>query len=136
MSMSKKSLPVWKIKGLSLPFKYDFDDLESMESYEAIFKNMDKKTSEMKNCKTRAEGIKVYCDAFFEAFDCLFGEGTADKLFQGKYNMKTCDSVYEQYIKFVSECVAATDQSRLQKFQRYLGKKPSDHKHKKKPYHA
>lgn len=134
--MAEKNVPVWKINGLSLPFKFDFDDFDSMERYESIFKNMDKKTLEMKNCKSRTEGIKIYCDAFFEAFDRLFGEGTADKLFHGKYNMKACDCVYEQYIKFVSECVTATDQNRIQKFQRYLGKKPSDHKHKKKPYHA
>lgn len=134
--MTEKNMPVWKINGLSLPFNFDFDDFESMERYEAIFKNMNKKTLEMKNCKSRTEGIKIYCDAFFEAFDRLFGEGTADKLFHGKYNMKACDSVYEQYIKFVSECVTATDQNRIQKFQRYLGKKPADHKRNKKSYHA
>lgn len=134
--MSEKNVPVWKINGLSLPFHFDFDDLESMEHYEAIFKQMDKKTNEMRNCKTRTEGIKVYCEAFHEAFDQLFGEGSADKLFHGKYNMKACDDIYEQYIKFVSESVENSDQNRIQKFRRYLGKKPNDHKHKKKPYHA
>lgn len=36
------------------------------------------------------EVIKSYCDAVYTFFDTLLGEGAANKIFHGKYNMKIC----------------------------------------------
>lgn len=136
MCMTEKNVPVWKINGLSLPFNFDFNDLESMRKYEDIFTTMQARAERMKSCKLRTDVIKIQCEAVFEAFDSLFGEGTADKLFHGKYNIDTCDAMMDQFSKFVNESVLKSDQNRVQRIQRYQGKKPADHKRKKKPYHA
>lgn len=136
MNQKEYKVPVWQINGMEFP--YDFDDLEAIERYEKAFKTMKVKADQMPKDGTRSSQIKLYCEAIFKLFDDLFGKGTADKLFQGKINSRICDEVYESFLNFVHTNVMATDQARMNRLQRYVGK-PQDHrrsnKHHAKRYH-
>lgn len=132
--MNEKNVPVWKINGLEL--KYDFDDLKAMERYEQAFHSMEMKSKEMPKDGNRSTQIKLYCQIMYELFDDLFGKGTSNKLFHGKMNARECDEVYESFLNFVHLNIVATDQARINKYQKYVGKKPADRKRKNKPYHA
>ena len=138
MNKNERKAPVWHINGLELPFHFDFDDLDSMERYENIFIAMKEKTEQLPKGASRVEQIKAYCNIIFDTFDALFGKGTTEQLFQGKYNMRLCDDMYEKFLYFVSSSVNTSDQLRIAKLQRYAVKKPSDHRkpYKRKQYRA
>lgn len=128
--MSQNKLPVWHVKGLEL--QYDFDDLESVERYEKAFNAMSKKSKEMPKDGSRSLQIKSYCNIVYELFDDLFGMGTSERIFKGRMNARECDDIYDSFLSFVNTNVATTDQMRINKYQKYMGKKKqSDHR---KPY--
>lgn len=125
--MNQNKLPVWRIKGLE--FEYDFDDLSSVERYEKAMETMNKKSKEMPKDGNRSTQIKSYCNIMYELFDDLFGKETSTKIFKGRMNARECDEVYDSFLKFVRTNVAFTDQARINKYQKYLGKNtPPEHR--------
>lgn len=46
--------------------------------------------------------IKSFCQACYDFFDTLLGEGTAQKIFEGKKNMRVCNACLQ---KCISSCV-------------------------------
>lgn len=83
------------INNVELP-DIDVSDALVMERYEAAH---DKVADKMKNLtvagKRRSELIRIQCEAVFEFFEDVFGEGTAKKVFGESVNLMTCINAYE-----------------------------------------
>ena len=93
----------WKINGGR--FAFDFDDLECMDRYEAACKEMQRRSEEAPKFESRQEFIRYYCESFFAFYDAIFGAGTADQIFNGRYNMDLCDQVYDEFLGWVTKSV-------------------------------
>ena len=61
----------------------DFSDLKVMESYEQA---MEVLVNSDKSFTKASESIRHECTCINRAFDSIFGEGSADKLFDGRMN--------------------------------------------------
>ena len=101
---------IWRIN--EQKFVFDFDDLESMNRYEEACNEMKRKSKSAPKFTSRQDLIRFYCTAYFDFFDYLFGEGTADKIFNGAYNMGFCDEVYDQFLSWVKTSIQVNDRRR------------------------
>ena len=62
----------------------DFSEFKTMEAYEKAMEMLVEASKKV--CKKASERIKFECESINKAFDMIFGEGSADKLFKGKMN--------------------------------------------------
>lgn len=125
-----KEIPVWEINGMKLPF--DCDDLDTMKKYKEALIRLDTNAKKI-NQSDRIAYIESYCNVYFMFYDEVFGEGTANKIFNGKVNMRLCDDVYEEFLRFIGKGVVAAEQVRKNRINKYLG---IVNKPKKKKNHA
>lgn len=70
-----------------------------------------------------SEISKAYCKMFWELFDELFGEGTAQRLFEGKMNTGLCDECYDSFISHCQKQVNEINKKRSSRFAKYKVKK-------------
>jgi hypothetical protein len=81
----------------------ELDDLNGLdyETAQKVEKEMEKtqglgdKVPKLKN----SEGIRVICDTVNEIFDNIFGEGTSEKVFKGKKDLKISMIAFEELCK-------------------------------------
>jgi len=85
-----------KINGIELE-DIDFLDLEVAEKYEKAIKNVDNMTEGLKGA-TFTECIRKQCNAIFDVFNEIFGEGTDKKIFGNKVNLMTCLNAFEELV--------------------------------------
>lgn len=125
----------WKInRGC---FAFDFDDLECMDRYEAACKELQRRSEEAPKFGSRQEFIRYYCESFFAFYDAVFGAGTADQIFNGRYNMDLCDQVHDEFLGWVRSSIARNDRERTARLKnRQAGnrKQRSGSGHRKKYY--
>ena len=69
------------------------------------------------------EKLKKYCEMFWELYDDIFGEGTAEVLFHGKKNSRVCEECYDSFISFCTEQVKEINKKRNSRFAKYKVKK-------------
>lgn len=69
----------------------DTADLDFMEKFEEKSLALEKDTDKVNKQGKRSEFIRAMCNLAFAYFDSLFGEGTADLMFDGKFNLRMCD---------------------------------------------
>lgn len=73
------------INGVDLNFNlYDYETAANYESALAMIQNNSAAKGSL------AETIKAQCELVFEFFDTVFGAGTAEQVFAGKYDFKVC----------------------------------------------
>lgn len=87
-----------EINGVKLAF--DMLDADTAERYEQALVAMEKAV-EMLNAKENmglAENIRSQCQAIFDFFNVVFGEGADKKLFGDKANLGACMDAYDQVI--------------------------------------
>ncbi len=79
-----------KICGQEL--ELDLFDVDVMEVYEKSKERTLKRFGEIDKCEgmSNADGMREMCKSIKAFFDELFGEGTAEKLFEGKNNFEVC----------------------------------------------
>lgn len=86
------------VNNVELP-DLDVSDALVMEKYEAAH---DKVAEKMKNLdingKRRSELIRIQCEAVFEFFEDVFGEGAAKNVFGESVNLTTCLNAYEAVV--------------------------------------
>jgi len=78
----------------------ELEDLDGLdyETAQKVEKELEKtqglgdKVVKLKN----SEGIKVICDTINEIFDNIFGEGTSEKVFNGKKNLFISMKAFEE----------------------------------------
>lgn len=90
---------IWEINGLSL--ELDTEDYETAQKYKMAFEKMETEEKALKKDGSAGEFIKNYSLLFYHLFDNLFGKGTGEKIFKGKYNSRVCDGVYADFLNFV-----------------------------------
>lgn len=90
---------IWEINGLSL--ELDMEDYETSKNYMKAFEEMSEEEKQLKKDGSVDNYVKNYCLLFWHLYDRLFGEGTAEKIFEGKYNCRVCDEVYMDFLDFV-----------------------------------
>lgn len=91
---------IWKIKDLNL--ELDLEDYDTAVNYQKAFENMSQEEKKLRKDGNVSEFIKGYCMIFYNFFDYLFGDGTGNKLFEGRYNARVCDEIYDSFLNFVS----------------------------------
>ncbi|KHO39078.1 AP endonuclease [Clostridium tetani] len=90
-----------KINGVELP-DLDILDLEVAEKFEKTLKSVENISEKIKGM-TVTESIKTQCNAIFNVFNELFGEGTDKKIFEDKVNLLTCLKAFEELVIQVNE---------------------------------
>ena len=89
------------INGVELE-NIDMLDLEVVEKYEKALKSVEG-ISEIVQGMTIAESIRTQCNAIFDVFNTLFGEGTDKKVFGDKVNLLTCLKAFEELVIQLNE---------------------------------
>ena len=81
-------------------FDIDFTDAEILERIENGSKEIYQKAEELKGNKdlSPAEGIRQECKILKDFLDYVLGDGTSEKLFQGKDSLNQCLKAYEDII--------------------------------------
>ena len=102
MSQNKNER-IWKINGLEL--ELDLEDADVFEKTMKTFEQMDEDGKNIDKTGNMPEFIKRYCEIYYNAFDRIFGEGTGEKIFNGKKNMRNCDEVWDSFIGFMQAAV-------------------------------
>lgn len=89
-----------KINGVELE-DLDILDLEVAEKFEKTLKSVEGIEEKVKGM-TVAESIRTQCNAVFNVFNELFGQGTDEKIFGDKVNLLTCLKAFEELITAVN----------------------------------
>lgn len=93
------SLTTWEINGLNL--ELDIEDYNDNVKYRNAFAVMDKEEKALQKDGDRGEFIKRYCLMYYHLYDNIFGEGTGERIFNGKFNSRICDEIYDSFLGFV-----------------------------------
>lgn len=99
---------VWRYNELDLAI--DLADADDMERYMEACINFDQNNAALQREKTDASFIRKQADVYYCYFDELFGEGTAEKMFNGKKNVRVCLEAMNEFLEFAAEQVAENNQ--------------------------
>lgn len=110
-------MSVWKWNDVELVI--DMEDLDFQERYENAFEIMEEEEKEVKKAGRLSELTRAYCDMFYHLFDHIFGEGTGEKLFQGKRNARMVDDCYESFLGCCQKDVIALNKNRTSRFKKF-----------------
>nr|DAM26084.1 MAG TPA: hypothetical protein [Caudoviricetes sp.] len=86
--------------------EYDFFDADLLEKYEdenARVKNRIQDQTQYEGKRT-AEALRIQCGIVDDFFNALFGNGTSEKLFGGKNNIKTHMEAFGQVCEAAMSC--------------------------------
>ena len=83
----------------------DIFDVDTAEKYEEAVKKVQKESEESKQLEdiSLSAMIRKQCNAVFDCFNTIFGEGTDKKVFGQKVNLMTCLKAFEELIVNVNE---------------------------------
>lgn len=107
----------WEYNGVTL--EVDLQDLEFAEKYEAAFLRMEEDEKSVRKAGKTSEIIREYSEMYYRLFDGIYGQGTADKLFSGRKNVRMCDEAYAAFIGAAKSDVADARQRRSEFVARY-----------------
>lgn len=82
----------------------DFTDADTIEKIEQGVDKLQKDAEQLELQRkdekiTSAEGIRLECKILKGFFDYVFGDGTSEKIFNGKDSLDLCLKAYEDIIK-------------------------------------
>lgn len=72
------------------------------EAFEEANKRVLSEKGRVDNIIGLKDKIKFFCDIVYDFFDDVFGEGTADQIFDGRMDMLECLEAYTQVIEYTS----------------------------------
>ena len=100
--MNQEDLTKWEINGTTLVL--DIDDIGDLERYERAFKQMGEAAKQIPKDGTASEITRAYCTTFYNMYDCIFGDGTAEKIHKKKYSAAECEPyLTSDYRKMLEE---------------------------------
>lgn len=111
----------WKWNNIEL--EIDMDDADFHEKYEKAFEAAAKKEQEL---QTKAGSLKAhefsrgYCDIFYTIFDGIYGEGTAEKLFNGKRNFRILEEAYDSWLNLCKKDIAESQKRRKAMYGKFM----------------
>ncbi len=124
---------MYEITLRSVPLLFDAEDAEQYETLEfalAVMAETEQKLAQQKkdNSVPFSVVLRGYCMMYRTFFNDVFGEGTADKIFQGE---KMKPSVYEEtYLAFLDALMmqkAAIADKKQERWNKYSVRKPESH---------
>lgn len=118
MSQNDKNERIWKINGLEL--ELDLEDADVFEKTTKAFEQMDEDGKKIDKVGSMPEFIKQYCDVHYKVYDRIFGEGTGEKIFNGKRNARICDEVWDDFLAFMQASVKKSNERRFQLNNKYM----------------
>lgn len=109
----------WEINGCSLLF--DLEDLETVRRHEEAFAQMEEDEKKVAEEEKASDRILAYCSMYRKLYDRLFGDGTAERIFDGvPVNASVYDDVYSQFLEFVRKQGAETAKQKAERFGKYI----------------
>lgn len=87
---------------------FDIFDAETADAYEAAVKKI-RTAAVKKPGETMGDAIRRQCNATFDFFDDLFGDGFHKDLFGEKTNLMECISTFREFVKAVDAQKGALD---------------------------
>lgn len=130
MSQNDKNERIWKVNGLEL--ELDLEDADVFEKTMKAFEQMDEDGRNIDKTGKMPEFIKRYCEIYYNAFDRIFGEGTGEKIFSGKKNMRNCDEVWDSFLGFMQVAVKKANARRLQLSGKYMPNRDQNREQRRK----
>ena len=97
----------------------DMEDYDFQVKYEKAFDRLEQDEKELQKIGRASEITKAYCEMFNRLFDNIFGEGTSQKLFDGKFNMSKTEQVYSEFIGICAEQVKTINDRRTKLANKY-----------------
>lgn len=91
----------------------DIMDVDVAEKYENALEDIGGLAEEVKGMKS-SQSIRYQCNAIFNVFNVLFGEGTDKKVFGEKVNLLICLKALEELITTIN--------ARSEEFQKFANK--------------
>ncbi len=91
-----------KINGIEIE-ELDIFDPDVLEKYEEALKKVQNDATKATKSETASEVIRKQCQAVFECFNTLFGEGTDNKIFGKKVSLKTCLNAFSELVDNVND---------------------------------
>lgn len=79
----------------------DILDLEVAEKWEQALERVEGVAKSIEGMKI-SEAIRIQCNAIFEVFNTLFGEGTDKKIFGARVNLMMCLKAFEELVTQVN----------------------------------
>ena len=76
-------------------------DADVMENIEKALNTVILKANNIKDLNT-SEAMRVQCNAVFECFNTIFGDGTDKKIFGDKTNLLECLSAFEELVNNIN----------------------------------
>ena len=98
-------MSLFKINEVEL--EIDMEDADFQDKYQTAFDKMAETEKKLVKAGRAADITRAYCHMYFDLFDDIFGDGTADKIFNGKCKTSVCEEVYMQFIGECSRQVSA-----------------------------
>ncbi|MDI9215944.1 MULTISPECIES: DUF6673 family protein [Clostridium] len=80
----------------------DFYDLEVAEKYDKSLERIKSIEENNKNV-SMVEMIKINCNAIFDVFNLMFGEGTDKKVFGDRVNLLICMTAFEELVSQMND---------------------------------
>lgn len=93
-------MSLYKINDVEL--EIDLEDYDFQKRYEEAFEKMEMEENTLQKAGKASEITRSYCQMFHNLFDAIFGDGTSDRLFEGKYNISQTNEVYNEFISICS----------------------------------
>ncbi|MGN0441560.1 MAG: DUF6673 family protein [Acutalibacteraceae bacterium] len=107
------------INGVELP-DLDLAELEVAEQFEAALNVCADKVSNLeKESVSRVKFIRESCEAVFEVFETLFGEGTAKKVFGEHTNLIVCNTALAELVDASKEIDSKNAKLTADLFEKY-----------------
>lgn len=113
----------------------DLADADFVDAVSAAFEEATAAEKDLPKVGTAGEKIRATCAMFKDFFDNIYGEGTADKLFDGKSNLNACRDAFKDFLVACvtdSEASAQADQGIMDIIKPYTaeGRKTVEIKHR------
>ena len=86
----------------NMELDFDIFDAETADAYEAAAKRT-KAAAVKKSEETLGDAIRRQCNAVFDFFDDLFGDGFHRELFGEKTNLIECIEAFREFVKAVND---------------------------------
>lgn len=91
----------YEINGVNL--EIDMENVDFLEKYEKAFEKMEEEEKSITKTGKQSDIARMYCKMFYHLFDNIFGEGTGQKIFGGKNNLRIIDETYDKFINICAE---------------------------------
>jgi len=97
------------INGIELE-DIDLTEMGTLKKYEDAHKRVIEAAEKAKKLKEPVQMIEKQCNAVFDFFNSLFGEGTDKKVFGDKVSLKVCIKAFAEFNEYVANDIQETNE--------------------------